>query len=260
MPEAVSIGKRMFWRAYFKIYDRLCDIKPYQKLIGRGVELLDVRGGGKYLDAASGTGNSTAAVWRKLQSLGGGRVRGIDTSTFGLEISEKKFPSQKFPGLKFAFGDIDQRLPYVDATFDGVFSNNAMYLAKDPLDTLREIYRVLKPRARFVMSNPKPKASPLAIILEDARMRFYEALGDHSRITAGILSVCRFGKKFFVLLSFLPFQIALKSGAGGASNFISEAQWRRIINDLALEGSAFEIVSVEDAYAGQNTLFAMVKY
>ena len=259
MPLLEKVGKQIFWKSYFRIYDKLCDMGPYRKLLSRGVELLKPRSGGNYLDVASGTGNSTVAIWGRLRAIGGGEVTGIDSSTYGLAAAKEKYPPLEFPGLKFIFGDVDYPLPFETASLDGAFANNAMYLVRDPLLTLSEIHRVLRPGARFVMSNPVPQASPLEIIFEDARMRFREALGDYSVVSSGVIAASRFGKKFLVLLEFLPFQIALKRGAGGASNFIGETQWRKIIADLAESGHKFEIEAVEEAYAGQNTLFAMVR-
>jgi hypothetical protein len=100
------------------------------------------------------------------------------------------------------------------------------------------------------MSNPVPKANPLAIVKENIRLRYLES--PRSVVGASAETVILF-------LIFLPFQIALKSRGGGAANFWSRQQWENAVRTAAEKGSRFAVEAVEPSYAGQNTTFALKK-
>lgn len=46
------------------------------------------------------------------------------------------------------------RIPYADATFDLVFSDNVVEHLSEPLEVFREVYRVLKPGGLFLFKTP----------------------------------------------------------------------------------------------------------
>jgi SAM-dependent methyltransferase len=48
-------------------------------------------------------------------------------------------------------------LPWPDATFDAVANANAFVFIEEPLRSLREVQRVLKPGGRFVMATTAPR-------------------------------------------------------------------------------------------------------
>ncbi len=50
--------------------------------------------------------------------------------------------------------DFNKRLPYKDGEFDAVLLINAIYIAKDPVATLREARRVLKTGGTLVLVSP----------------------------------------------------------------------------------------------------------
>jgi len=244
------LTQRLFWQTYFKVYDALCEIRPYRQSIQRGVTLLKMRHGGKYLDLACGTGNSTWAIRRAKVE-----VIGLDSSEAGLDIAR-----DRFPGIRFVFGDFNRSLQFAGNSFDGVFAHNALYLAKDPLRTLAEIHQVLKPGGILVMSNPKAGASPLAILAEHLRASYLDFRSDSgSDFWADVNIVPEAAEKFAIFLAFLPFQIALKYRGGGAANFWDREQWQSLIDQLSRSGKKFSLLAVEPSYAGQNLTFALQK-
>ncbi|MEA3493652.1 MAG: class I SAM-dependent methyltransferase [Candidatus Margulisiibacteriota bacterium] len=227
-------GQKIFWGTYWKIYRSLAAVRPYKKTVDRGINLLEVKDGGRYLDLACGPGITS----RKLKDAGRNlSVLGIDSSKSGLAIARADNPD-----IHFAVADFNMPLPIKSRSMDGVFANNAFYLVKDPVTTLGRIRDILRPGGMFVMSTPKEGARPFAIVRE------------HLKGSRGIFEPFRV---FAMFLAFLPFQIALKGSAGGAANFWSQEKWEAVLEDARLKGIEFEVVAAEPSYADQNTTFAL---
>lgn len=53
-----------------------------------------------------------------------------------------------------ALVDINEPLPYPDASFDAVLLLNALYIATEPRALLAEILRILRPGGRLILSTP----------------------------------------------------------------------------------------------------------
>lgn len=103
------------------------------------------------LDVACGTGTSTAAIAKR-----GARVVGIDFSE-GM-IAEAK---RRHPALEFVAGDA-QALPFGDEEFDAVTVSFGLRNVADPHAALDEMYRVLKPGGRVVIT--EFSTPPVAIV------------------------------------------------------------------------------------------------
>ncbi len=50
--------------------------------------------------------------------------------------------------------DFDARLPFGDARFDHALCINALYIARDPVFTLKELARVTKPGGQIILATP----------------------------------------------------------------------------------------------------------
>jgi len=231
--------QKLFWTSYWGIYQALNKAHPYQESVRRGSELLKVQPQGRYLDLGCGPGTSTQAL--------AGKVIGLDYSLSALEIARCQCSQ-----AAFVCGDFNYQIPFLDEKFDGVFAHNVLYLARDPLQTLAEIHRVLKPGGILVMSNPLPKANPFAILKSHLFME-YRLLPSKLKIIPAALYT------FGMFLAFLPFQIALRLKFGGASHFWSQQQWEQVLDDLKKRGYSYSIMAVETSYAGQNITFALKK-
>jgi len=105
--------------------------------------------GAQVLDVATGTGNLAIPLARA-----GCVVTGVDIATNLLEQAETRAESEKLT-IDFDEGDAE-RLPYADASFDGVVSMFGAMFAPRPELVVSEMARVLRPGGRLAMANWNP--------------------------------------------------------------------------------------------------------
>jgi len=146
-----------FWAKYFKVYDILNIVIPYQKLLTRLLEILNPQKGELILDAGGGTGNLAILIENK-----GAKVINLDFSKEALDIYKSKYPE----GTICLHNLIDP-LPFEDNYFDKIVSNNVIYnIPRDKrLKVIMELKRVLKPGGLLVISNIHKNFSPFKIYL-----------------------------------------------------------------------------------------------
>lgn len=151
------------WALYARVYDTINENLPYVRMLDEilGALALPPRAVGplEILDAGCGTGN---AVLRLLHSGTDVRLLGIDSSLSMLARARAKCRLET--RARFQPVDLDERLPFDDSTYDRIVSINALYAVAKPLDTLREIFRVLKPGGRLVLASPTPDSSFFGIM------------------------------------------------------------------------------------------------
>ena len=102
------------------------------------------------LEIGCGSGRYALQVARAT----GCRVLGIDVNAPGIANANSLAAAQNLAGrARFEIVDASQPLPFADASFDAAFSNDVLCHISGRLALLREIFRVLKPGARFVFSD-----------------------------------------------------------------------------------------------------------
>jgi len=103
---------------------------------------LGVGPGDKVLEVGCGCG----AIAASMGEISGSTMYGqnIDKSQI-----EKSWLNPKLQKENFIVGDFNVPLPYEDNTFDAVYAIQPMTYVSDPAFTLGEIFRVLKPGAKF---------------------------------------------------------------------------------------------------------------
>ncbi|QPK63420.1 class I SAM-dependent methyltransferase [Methylomonas sp. LL1] len=104
---------------------------------------IGIKPGEKLLDIACGTGS-----WLKTASDFGANIHGIDISGRAIEICQKKFPNNSIKE------GIAENLPFPDAYFDIVTCLGALEHFLDQPKAIREMIRVAKPNARFLILVP----------------------------------------------------------------------------------------------------------
>jgi ubiquinone/menaquinone biosynthesis C-methylase UbiE len=135
------------------------------RLVDAFVELSGLKPGARVVDLGCGSGTFTALLARK----------GYDC--VGLDISAKLIAvgRGKYPGIEFVEGDIE-RLPFPDASFDGVLLSGVVHHFPDPSRCAAEAARVLRPQGRFVAFDPN-RLNPFMWLYRDRASPFYSPLG-----------------------------------------------------------------------------------
>jgi ubiquinone/menaquinone biosynthesis C-methylase UbiE len=66
----------------------------------------------------------------------------------------------KYPLIKYSYvlADLEKRLPFNDAYFDKVCCNLVLSYVSDPLSSLKELCRVVKPGGKIIVTSLKPYA------------------------------------------------------------------------------------------------------
>lgn len=144
-----------FWKKYFRVYDILNNLIPYNDLLNRLAQELDVQVNDVILDVGSGTGNLSTRLSNKHA-----RVIGIDMSPAGIELHLNKNPN-----AEVLLHDLHYKLPFANNFVDKIVSNNVLYtISKDRRKFIyEEFLRVLKPGGIVVISNLTENFKPTQI-------------------------------------------------------------------------------------------------
>src|SRR5262245_15922271 len=102
------------------------------------------------LDLGCGDGNHFRLYLGQVGAEG--TVTGLDREPKLLE--QARAAHEGATNLKLVAASMDDPLPFPDGAFDLAFSNFAIYNAREPLFTLRELRRVLQPGGELVLIGP----------------------------------------------------------------------------------------------------------
>jgi SAM-dependent methyltransferase len=121
-------------------YDTTRQADPY--LLSRIIHHLTPKPNGRYLDVGSGTGNYTIAMRRAGHSL------------YGIELSKTMLAGAVEKSREVRWHNADaQAIPFRDEVFHGATMTFVHHHLPEPVVAFREIRRVLRPGARFVLLN-----------------------------------------------------------------------------------------------------------
>lgn len=121
-------------------YDTTRQADPY--LLSRIIYHLAPKPEGRYLDVGSGTGNYTIAMRRAGLAL------------WGIELSTTMLASAVEKSREVLWHNADAHaIPFRDEAFDGATMTFVHHHVKDPVSAFREVRRVVRGQARFVLLN-----------------------------------------------------------------------------------------------------------
>jgi SAM-dependent methyltransferase len=121
------------------------------------VELLQVEPGDRILEVGFGPGVALAALLARAST---GFVAGVDVSESMVRQAHSRHAAAIAAGqLEIRQGDADS-LPYDDATFDTVCGAHVIYFWPDPVRTVRELRRVLRPEGTLALGYQEREHMP----------------------------------------------------------------------------------------------------
>lgn len=133
-----------FWSDLWVQYDDAAYFRETYELLSTRFELNQVPlswiRGKRCLDDGCGAGRYAAALAR----IGAARVDGVDIGLKAIQDAQHRAHAAGFTHVHYHHASV-LTLPFVDNTFDFVFSNGVLHHTADPVEGLREAHRVLKP-------------------------------------------------------------------------------------------------------------------
>ncbi len=135
------------------------------RLVETFVRLSGLAPGARVADLGCGSGAFTHLLERA----------GYDC--IGLDISAKlvELGRRKYPGIEFLEGDIEH-LPFANASLDGILLSGVVHHLPDASRCAAEVFRVLRPRGRFVAFDPN-RMNPFMWLYRDRSSPFCSSVG-----------------------------------------------------------------------------------
>lgn len=152
-----------FWESQTPDYPLVERAKYHRDLVKAMRDFIDPKPGEKWGDFGCGPAIMSQVIWEKSE----GSVKEIVALDIILASAKKR--AKKIPALKLKYGNLGERLPFDDETFDGIASNIAIPHVVE-FESLRgrqgmpaifkELFRILKPGGELVWSTPKENFHP----------------------------------------------------------------------------------------------------
>jgi ubiquinone/menaquinone biosynthesis C-methylase UbiE len=210
--------------AHAKVYDTITGFPFYHKHLGQIIAELAPKRGKLYLDLGCGTGNLLAAAKKK----------GIPLT--GVDLSAGMSKKAKGKGKDLVIADL-HHLPFRDGCIDGITNVNVFYQLAHPRAFLREVYRVLKPGSKIVISTPKPRKLPPLLRFIPV---FIKAFTRNPKLLTKIKKMTEYGRIDQKIIDLNP------------GTFYNKKELEGMLGDFEVEG-------IKNGYAGQNWLVSARK-
>jgi arsenite methyltransferase len=126
-----------------------------------------IKAGDHVLDLGSGAGNDCFVARAIVGETG--KVTGLDFTEPMVLKAWENCAKLNFKNVEFVLGDIEG-MPFEDKLFDVVISNCVLNLVPDKSKAFNEIFRVLKPKGHFCVSDVVIKGTLSENMKKDAEM------------------------------------------------------------------------------------------
>lgn len=144
----------------YDLMNRLMTFGIDQRWRRQTVDMLQLSGGVRVLDLATGTADLALLVAKRLPAS---KVVGLDPSANMLSVGQSKVRKAGLQSrVELVHGDACQ-LPFEDASFDGITMGYGIRNVPDRPRALREMSRVLKPGARVCILETGEPSGPLGL-------------------------------------------------------------------------------------------------
>lgn len=117
---------------------------------GFPVKYADLKTGDSVLDLGCAAGIDSFIAAAKVGQTG--RVQGLDLSPLLVEKARQNAQLQGLENVHFTVGDMEN-MSFEAAQFDAIISNGVFSLMTDKLRVFKKMYRVLKPKGGFCISD-----------------------------------------------------------------------------------------------------------
>lgn len=231
---------------YIKAYDNTtASFHPYQGLLNRITDLLNIKGGELVVEMGSGTGN----LGRKVKEKGA-RVISLDSSPEANQIHRNKDPQANI--IQFNIDAPGNAFPFANHSVDRVCGSNLWVYIQNRSHAYAEIKRILRPDGTLVLSVERKGYSPTPILREQLRIE-YDRYQKEERITP-LTAAVKVYKDFIerqkdLLITAEEVKKLMSGIASGKYRTFTENE---IVAEL--EANGFEVVHQEIAYVGQNII------
>lgn len=226
------------WDGVARSYDRVSrESRAHREKIERVAKLVIDSGARRVLDFGCGSG----VLERTLFSAGfDGEVVALDGSAEMVALA--RTACEAGPAV-VELRDLNDALPYADASFDCAVAMNVLFLLDDPAAGAREIRRVLSEGAPSFIVMPKPEAGNVRDFLREhfRGLRPLAVVRETVRLVEGLPAVIQTAR----------FQSKLDAEhARTGSRYLTREE-----TESTLSAAGFEVRAVCDVQAGQNWLF-----
>jgi cyclopropane fatty-acyl-phospholipid synthase-like methyltransferase len=119
---------------------------------------LNLSAGDHVLEVASGSGGPALYLAKKFKC----RITGLDINEEGIKTANQSAVNANIADTQFQLANVDEPLPFDDATFDALMCIDSMNHFHDRLGYFREWYRVLKSGKRALFTDPVVMTGPVS--------------------------------------------------------------------------------------------------
>lgn len=234
LPNQTSTIGAGFWKDYLQHFQTVGNCEDYLTLLDHVFHTLGpILPGHRVLDAGCGNGTAGLSLCHRLSTAPSSHSQANPVQYVGIDVIPEALTRAKeamsmmaffsgrtanapLPGLRASWANLDLHhpLPFPDGSFDRILSNLVLGYIKKPEAALQELYRVLAPGGRMVISNLKPDGDFSGIY----QRLVSQAHDQQERIQAREL-LNNYGK-------------IRQAEKEGRFQFYNQAQWRHVLDAL----------------------------